>query len=180
MKKDITGYEGLYQIEINGTVHRLTGSVPHKTKGKVTIQHRILKNKKTRLGYYAVTISKDGIKKTHLIHRLIAQAFIPNPENKPDINHRNGIKGDFSIENLEWCTKKENIQHAVKTGLKKPSGACLLKGENNHKSKLNWVSVRVIREAAESGHSNRDISNYFKVSRNQISLIKRRLNWKTV
>ncbi len=179
MRVDIPNYEGLYQIDEHGNVYRLPGVVPHRN-WKRTIPARILKHKKTDRGYFSVSICKDGRRETLLIHRLIAQAFIPNPENKPEVNHINGIKGDFSIKNLEWCTKKENIQHAVNTGLKKPSGACLIKGASHHKSKLNPLFIKIIREASSEGHTNRKIGNYFKVSGNQISQIIRGQNWKNI
>lgn len=68
-------------------------------------------------GYYMVHLSKNGIVKRHSLHRLIAKYFIPNPCNKPAVNHINGIKTDNRINNLEWCTISENAKHAHKTGL---------------------------------------------------------------
>lgn len=61
----------------------------------------------------------DGKPKSYLVHRLVAKLFIPNPDNKPDVNHKNGDKHDNSVKNLEWCTKSENEKHAWKNGLKR-------------------------------------------------------------
>lgn len=69
------------------------------------------------IGYSVVTLIKNGVVARKFVHRLIAIHFIPNPENKPFINHKNGIRNDNRIENLEWCTAQENSMHAIKTGL---------------------------------------------------------------
>lgn len=82
------------------------------------IKEKILKNQLERKGYIGISIQLEDKKRRLKIHRLIAQAFIPNPLNLPEVNHINGIKSDNRIENLEWITSSNNQKHAYKTGLR--------------------------------------------------------------
>ena len=79
---------------------------------------RILKGKVDRLGYPMVCLRTDGVQKTPKVHRLIALTHLENPNGLPELNHKDGDKTNNSIDNLEWCTRSENLQHAWDTGLR--------------------------------------------------------------
>lgn len=136
--KDIKDYEGYYMVSNLGRVKSLDRvattkrGVVKNTKGKIL--NLTLKNN----GYLSVMFSlKDKRKRFH-VHRLVAYAFIENIHSKPFVNHINGIKTDNSVINLEWCTHKENAQHALKHNLTK-------KGEESTSSKLTENQVIAIR-----------------------------------
>lgn len=118
--EDIKDYEGYYQISTFGRVKSLDRLVSGKRSNQ-KLKGRILKQsaKKANRNYkrYVVSLSKNSKCKHFMAHRLVAQAFIPNPENKPEINHKDGNPLNNNVENLEWATHKENLDHAYKTGL---------------------------------------------------------------
>jgi hypothetical protein len=104
--KDIKGYEGIYAITSLGRVWS------HRRK-------IWLRQGNYSAGYPNVTLSISGKERTYRVHQLVAKAFIPNPDNKPQINHKNGDKKDCKASNLEWVTARENIQHSIDLGLSK-------------------------------------------------------------
>ena len=130
--KPIKGYEGLYEVSNLGRVK----SIPRNGTKKV---ERILKQYFDRYGYLYVALSKTT-KKKHKVHRLVTQTFIPNPKNKPQVNHINGDKTDNRVENLEWCTGSENQSHSINNGLRKTKKVI----QYNKKGELikEWISPK--------------------------------------
>lgn len=102
--KDIPDYEDFYEVSCRGNIR-------NKRTGKV-----LSNNSKS---YVCMTLFKGKDFKRFLAHRIVAKAFIPNPLNKREVNHINGIKNDNRIENLEWCTSKENVSHSWRIGTSK-------------------------------------------------------------
>lgn len=148
---------GAYLLYSNGTVFK---------KGK----HGFMKGSQNSDGYIQVCIYG----KLEKLHRVIAKAFIPNPENKRVINHKNGIKIDNRVENLEWCTHSENVRHAFKTGLAKG-----LLGSRNPESKLSEDQIRQIKAELQRPYRGilTRLSERYGVTIQCISLIKRGKNW---
>lgn len=100
MKKDIVSYEGLYAVNNVGEVFRLPSGSKKQTLGK--------------RGYFTVSLYKNGERKTATVHRLVAKAFVPNPQNKPFVNHKDGNKLNNHVDNLEWVTGAENKMHSFR------------------------------------------------------------------
>lgn len=157
----IPGFSGKYMISSTGLVK----SFKYKKEA-------ILKPRPNDTGYLRIVLYKDGMSFVMPIHRLVAEAFIPNPDNKPFINHINGLKDDNRSENLEWCTHSENMRHAHANGL------INLNGENNPNSKLKKRDVVRIRKLyIKGGVTQKELANDFDTTQSRISRIVNNKNW---
>lgn len=118
--KDIPDYEGIYQVSNYGNVKTLKRTV------KSSVGYRVIRERLLRphlcAGYKTVALRKNNQARTTLIHILVAKCFIANPDNKRTVNHKDGIKTNSHVDNLEWATHSENNAHAYRTGLKMPVG----------------------------------------------------------
>ena len=123
--KKVVGFEGLYEVSSMGRVRcigRYVEKLNHGTKVNAYYTPRILEQRYVPEGYLLVSLNSGKNQQSFRVHRLVAQAFIPNPDSKPFINHINGHPDDNRLENLEWCTPSENMIHAIRTGLVKRNG----------------------------------------------------------
>lgn len=110
--KDISGYKGLYQISSLGNIRSTSKTRINKWKKPYKISGKLLKPS-LRGGYRIIVLYQGDVKrKTFAVSRLVAQAFIPNPKNKPEVNHKDGIRINDFYKNLEWSTKSENVIHS--------------------------------------------------------------------
>lgn len=158
--RDILGYEGIYLVSNKGNVW---------TNYRKNGVERILKPIKNKGGYLIVNLYKYGKKKQFLIHRLVAQAFIVNHQNKPFVNHIDGNRQNNLLSNIEWCTQKENVTHAIHVLHKwsqseKQSEAARATGIKNRK--LNFETAELIRsEYKAGGTSSIKLSKKYKISK---------------
>jgi len=114
--KDIKGYEGYYQISNMGNVKSLEHTVT-KSNGVVQIRkERIMNKRESTDGYYIAKLNMNNHSKSIAIHRLVAQHFIPNPDNLPEVNHIDTNRKNNRVDNLEWCTHKDNVRYSADKG----------------------------------------------------------------
>jgi len=109
---NIADYNGDYKINELGEIKSIRRIIVEKKNKKRILNERILKPVINCAGYYVVSLHNNANAKTHLIHRLLAIAFIPNPEKKPQINHKDKNKLNNNLSNIEWCTSRENSRHS--------------------------------------------------------------------
>lgn len=131
----------------------------------------IMKTRYDRQGYEVLVIQAKGKPINVSVHRLVAKAFLENPLNLPQVNHRDGNKANNIVWNLEWVTASYNNQHAFDLDLRKS-------GELHHKAKLTCADVKDIRHLLSQGVSHRAIEKYFPVGRSTISKIANNEIWK--
>ncbi len=112
---DIENYEGLYSIDLHGNIYSWGNGKSFTSDGKLKYIKQTLKAN----GYSQVKLFKDGVRKYYIVHRLVAKTFVPNPDNKPEVNHIDGNKQNNHASNLEWVTSRENQLHAFRLGLQK-------------------------------------------------------------
>lgn len=170
--KDIIGFEGIYEVSNIGRVRSLDRQIYNKSSSQATIGFyrfypgKILRNVLQSTGYNNVTLHKEGTSYPSLVHRLVASCFIPNPENKPQVNHINSVRNDNRVENLEWCTASENLFHAYEIGTCKES-----KGENHKDSIISDATAIEIFKLNQKGLLNTEIAKIFGIRANLVAAV---------
>lgn len=124
--KDIEGYEGLYQVSNYGRVKRVAKKVTYCGGKEINYKEKILKPYNCDGGYQVVALYKNRDRTQVLVHRLVAQSFLDNPENKKEVNHIDFNPANNTLFNLEWTTRQENMRHSQRAGRlkRKPQLAC--------------------------------------------------------
>lgn len=180
--KDIKGYEGIAQVSIDGEVKVFERTVLQKNGRKRTFPERILSGTKDSSGYVRVGLTDlNGNTKTYRVHRLVAEAFLPNPEGKEHVNHKNSWKDDNRLENLEWVTASENNIHAYTLGHRESR-----KGTEVPQSKLTDDIALQVYLMANDGVTYKDISKWLhekhglSLSKSNVSNIKHKRTWKHI
>lgn len=159
--KPISGYEGFYTIDESGNVYSAINNIIRKPSNH-------------RQGYKLIMLFKDGKKKCHLVHRLVAKTFIPNSDNKATVNHIDGDKKNNHISNLEWATQTENGNHAIRTGLR-----IMPVGENHHHSILTVELIEKIKAKYVKGvYGYKCLEKEFGIKWCTIAAVLTERNWK--
>lgn len=164
--RPVVGYEGLYEIDTQGNLYSLRFNKRKKMKPNVNSR-----------GYYKAGLSIDGKYNCVKIHRLVAEAFIDKIAGKEHVNHIDGNKLNNNVNNLEWCTHKENVHHAIKNNLFKPFQNIKREGENNGNSKLNNEQVLAI---VKDNRLHKEIAKEYKIDSSHVSTIKNGKYWSSI
>ena len=167
-------YEGCYSVSDTGLVYshprteyvnsrRTGGHYRYRNGGYVRTQQN-------KLGYIQVGLHLNATCKQPLVHRLVAQAFVPNPEDLPEVNHIDGDKGNNNVGNLEWVTRRQNALHSTQVLGKN-------KGAENNRAKLSEEEVLGIKSDLEEGLSQTEVAKRYNVTNHAIFRIQHGYNW---
>lgn len=169
--KDIRGYEGIYQIASNGDIKSLDrmDAAGRKLTGKPK------KTMTSNIGYIRVALTRECISNVFLVHRLVAESFIPNHDNKTQVNHIDGNKANNDISNLEWVTASENIRHAVTTGLRVAA-----RGSTHGNASMDEFKVRLVKSMIQEGMGDTKIARSLEITRNAVKEIRANRTWKHI
>jgi hypothetical protein len=168
--RQVCGYEGIYEVSNQGRVKSLF-RLNQEGKKLVRRSERILTKAKHSAGYIESTLCVRGVCLKYLNHRLVAEAFIPNPDSKPEVNHKNLIKTDNRISNLEWVTKRENHAHAARAGL------YAAVSNPNVANKMNAKKVEFLREDGCLGYPQHVLAWAYGISQSTVSAILSKKSW---
>lgn len=157
--RPVAEFDGVYEVSSLGRVRRAT-------QARSTWAGRILRQKTDRKGYSCVVLCHHPVRVHRKVHRLVAIAFIPNPGQRDQINHRDGIKANNTVSNLEWATNAENTRHKVEHGLARPGG----------KSKITGSQAEEIKRLRGT-LTTTEIGRLFGISQSHVSQIHRGRYW---
>jgi hypothetical protein len=168
--KEIAGYDGRYLVSNLGRIESVFDKKGNKRRPRLFLKPNVGKLGYNRVHFYP----KDGKRPLFLVHRIVAEAFIPNPENKRTVNHKNGNKSDNRVDNLEWMTHAENQQHAYSSGIvKRRFGEA---ASATHKLTLEKVNeIKRLHDPIK--RNGRILATQFGISPSHISFIVRGHRW---
>lgn len=171
--KGIVEYGDYYEVSNLGRVRSIDRRV-NSRNGKRLVKGKILKQQVDKYGYMRVHCYMNNKSKQYQVHRLVALSFISNPDNKPQVNHKDGNKQNNRVDNLEWSTNKENVEHAFSIGLNEG-----IKGEENVNAKLTENDVVNIYNLYKTNkYSMKDLADKFNTSETNVYDIVNRKRWK--
>lgn len=173
----VRGYKNYFRVSKRGRVRSVNRTISYRD-GRVRFYAGCILspscNPKT--GYLTVGLSRNGKAKHFYVHRLVAEAFIPNPHDLPEVNHKDLNKTNNTVDNLEWSTHSGNKKHAVRNGVKfnpRPK-----KGEESPNSKLTWIKVRKIRRLWATGKYTQDkLAEMFGVTQTNVYFVVTHKTW---
>ena len=172
-------WDGLYEVSNFGRVRSLPRVTTRRDGTVQTWRGKIMGQTMNSSGYLTVRLSDDANERRSrpLVHRLVCEAFIPNPNNLPFVNHKNARRNDNRLENLEWITQRDNLRHAWSIGTRNRSHLPIKRGEDSQNAKLTAHQVTEIVDLWRSGASSRAIARRYGVGKTQVLRIKDGKSW---
>jgi hypothetical protein len=156
--KPVVGYEGWYEVSDTGIVRSLPRETNHERFGTMHPKGKVLTQHPDKRGYLTVTLCRNGSRKTSLVHRLVAEAFIPNPDNLDTVNHKNEVREDNCVDNLEWLSRYDNMMY----------GTCIERRTEKRKKEV----IAVFPDGREMKFDSlKEAGNYFNGSYTSISAV---------